>query len=1218
MWQLCQPLAPLPPSGIMDLKSSAADMCSRYHHHFLAKIFGRFFFYTQNILSRYILTLLLSLGVRGEEPTDERHFVSIQEWLLVYTNTLWENDSSPSLLDSSSASPSPSAHNLLFCGPPDLGRDESMHRVEFFVGSSVNRAWTANVPTWSYDDILLVRRMYNFNAPYLPYIVRARYPPTSPVFKGQYALDWFITKSWLQSFRPRLVEAHRHYQRWLAAARFFHLDCHGIDEFRPIPESNDLVQVGLDGPCPPSLEKSGTKFSIPQLAVALENDEALLRGMARYLMHQIIDHVAVVSGLELPQFGVDHALVGAFFSVVEDDFPLAELERHGIPLHGVRVLDTREVRPLDPLAMVTETCQDVVDAIACRPQNRSHGEFMEIWKMTRAGEVRRPSRWSVKYPLDPAGQDHLLSTVYSALFDAGYRDVDTEMAGALAGVLGPATITVRDTVPLPPISPPPVPPTPRSPTPVNAPVPLEQLTDFDRQFLGFDPNSDEEDDENEFLDFGTGIISGNMDANKLDKLRELIKAAKMDPRWASVLNDFDLVTSDRMASSAERGRLADIVKAASAKPKPRRSAFELYVMRRMSNLPRNEAAKPRRFKVIGGSTESARAESSSMALQSRGWSSSRQIDDLDRGRRRQRSISPPARGEGIGYRGDRGPYKYSAPDSSRRRSRSPYQQHRHRHRSRSPYQQHQHGHRSRSPYWQHQHDVGHRESGSGWRRSRSPRRRHPDERYQDNPQYGNRRRSPSVPAQSPVSPIPPPYSPVVASPPLPATPVHMSLDGEPLELPTSPSSPIHPTSLKEQPVPPTPSGRMSVDEAPSRSPTRDSPLLARMSLDEPTSQATAPVSLGQHPAPALDAPTSQVTAPVSLGQHPAPALDSVTAGPLENADFVQSNQTAMEMVPEPHPEVGPATLDPVVPVGQWFRIEFAGVTTEVNMKHLFQLLVEDRLIGIRARRLKNGANKTKAKKVQLAFKSQQRRDIVLARFRDISGYSPWHFTSMTALSPDHLEAIDSYRYLLDPEYVELAYAHQQSPDDLTMLLQNAPACRNIGELRDLHPFPPHANDPVDLKFYLRYRLLDFNRYPPLANTVKVPLSSPRILDRVEFTTSWLLARLDFEYNTVQRRLSMIVRAHTERAANRSLLTFWVPLFVTGGPYDTLIREIAILARGGAIAGDADVRVFSTPRPRFVESCGFSDNQQWYIEWDSMELDPRRRLNSGEGIFSQER
>ncbi|KAF9520209.1 hypothetical protein BS47DRAFT_1387541 [Hydnum rufescens UP504] len=134
LWQLHQPLAPLPPDAIKNLKSSAAGMCSHYIRHFLAKI----------------------KAAKGRTPSDECHYVSIQEWVLEYSNTLWEDDCSPLLLDTSLTHQTPfQKHNLLFSGPPDLQCGESMHRVLPFTGS-VDRAWTATTPNWSYNDMLFV------------------------------------------------------------------------------------------------------------------------------------------------------------------------------------------------------------------------------------------------------------------------------------------------------------------------------------------------------------------------------------------------------------------------------------------------------------------------------------------------------------------------------------------------------------------------------------------------------------------------------------------------------------------------------------------------------------------------------------------------------------------------------------------------------------------------------------------------------------------------------------------------------------------------------------------------------------------------------------------------------------------------------------------------------------------------------------------------------
>ncbi|KAF9503971.1 hypothetical protein BS47DRAFT_1369146 [Hydnum rufescens UP504] len=446
--------------------------------------------------------------------------------------------------------------------------------------------------------------MYNFNAPHLPYVLIGQFPPISPIARGSYPLDWFIHRHWLKC-----------YQEWLSAAHYLHLDCHEIEKFQPIPESNDLIQVGLEGEVPQRLEQSSTRVSITQLAVALENNEAQLRGIAHYLMHQIVDHVAIVNGLEPPQFGVDHALVGAFFSVAEDDFPLAELECHGIPLHGVHILEAREIHPLDPLAMVMEPqCWIVADAVAHRPHDQSHREFMEIWKMRQAEEVKHPSCWSVKYPLELADRDGLLLTVYSALFGSGLQDVDSAMAGALADVLGPVTITLCDAVLLPPISSTSVASAPASPTEANVTTPSRSLDDFDCAMLGVES---EEEQEDKFLDFGLGFIAGNMDVHRIDKKRDLIQKVKMDPCWNAVIKDFQAIAEDPKVPSAKQ-HILDIVKAAQAKRKLDRSAFEGYVMHHWSNQPRRGAAKP--YNLEGhGFTKSARAESSIMALQSHGW-----------------------------------------------------------------------------------------------------------------------------------------------------------------------------------------------------------------------------------------------------------------------------------------------------------------------------------------------------------------------------------------------------------------------------------------------------------------------------------------------------------------------------------------------------------------------------------------------------------------------
>ncbi|KAF9508616.1 hypothetical protein BS47DRAFT_1365864, partial [Hydnum rufescens UP504] len=231
------------------------------------------------------------------------------------------------------------------------------------------------------------------------------------------------------------------------------------------------------------------------------------------------------------------------------------------------------------------------------------------------------------------------------------------------------------------------------------------------------------------------------------------------------------------------------------------------------------------------------------------------------------------------------------------------------------------------------------------------------------------------------------------------------------------------------------------------------------------------------------------------------------------------------------------------------------------------------------------------KKVMLAFKSQLRRDAVLSRFRNSPGSRLFDFEEATEIAVAHQESIASFRWVLDPDYVEMCYAHQQSADDLTLMLENAPACREIGDLRMLHLFPPPLEGDSGIRTFIRYRFLDLHRFPPLvADEVEYP---QRTLDQVEFTTAWFLATLDQEYDVIQCCLKMI-----------NLLAFWVLLYITHGPYDVLVP-----------AGDQAVSYSRPSRPCHMEAFGFLDSQVWFIEWDSSSPHPTLFLKAGTPMFS---
>ncbi|KAF9504113.1 hypothetical protein BS47DRAFT_1369021 [Hydnum rufescens UP504] len=228
----------------------------------------------------------------------------------------------------------------------------------------------------------------------------------------------------------------------------------------------------------------------------------------------------------------------------------------------------------------------------------------------------------------------------------------------------------------------------------------------------------------------------------------------------------------------------------------------------------------------------------------------------------------------------------------------------------------------------------------------------------------------------------------------------------------------------------------------------------------------------------------------------------------------ESNETA---------EASPVNLDPPIFVGDWFHIEFSSITGDVNIREVFKCLSEDHLFSVRVWKNKGGKGLACLKK------------------KNSPGSRLFDFKEATKIAVAHQESIASFRWVLDPDYVEMCYAHQQSADDLTLMLENAPTCREIGDLHMLHLFPPPLEGDSGIWTFIQYHFLDLHCFPPLvADEVEYPQC---MLDRVEFTTAWFLATLDQEYDVIWCHLKMI-----------NLLALWVPLYITHGLYDVLVHE----------------------------------------------------------------
>ncbi|KAF9520807.1 hypothetical protein BS47DRAFT_1357202 [Hydnum rufescens UP504] len=198
-----------------------------------------------------------------------------------------------------------------------------------------------------------------------------------------------------------------------------------------------------------------------------------------------------------------------------------------------------------------------------------------------------------------------------------------------------------------------------------------------------------------------------------------------------------------------------------------------------------------------------------------------------------------------------------------------------------------------------------------------------------------------------------------------------------------------------------------------------------------------------------------------------------------------------EVSPEPSGEMV-EDLNPLVVVGDWYCIKFFGVTANVDIKAIFQLLMHDGLLRVHVHKNKTAKGLAcKKQKVLLAFKSQWRQDLILEQF--VSGhYLLWEFEQAVLVPVSGHEAVFLFQYVLDPDYVEMSFSYQTSPSDLATLLEHAPPHREIGNLQELHPFPLPPGTDASLQHYIHYHFLDFYCYPPVVHDCDYP--PPHVMD----------------------------------------------------------------------------------------------------------------------------
>ncbi|KAF9511273.1 hypothetical protein BS47DRAFT_1363975 [Hydnum rufescens UP504] len=769
-------------------------------------------------------------------------------------------------------------------------------------------------PTWLYGDILCMQRMYNHASPHFPYLLEHQYPACQPM--------------------------KRAHTTWIGILTIF------------------------------------SKFHMLLEIIKLEDAEAQLCAVSQLLMHRTINHIALVTGLELPQFGVNHALVGAFFSMAEV----------------------------------------IVKEITEHDTSNAHGEFLEIWRMRPVAEVKRPSPWIIKFPIGRGDESQQSRALYNDLFESCLQDVDSHMAGALAHVLGPGTITLCDTVPLPCaalLSP------PRDPTPQpTLPTGSMDLNLVDAVMPDFNADPSSSDEEGSIDDWNPRLQR---------RKAHTAVAAQADPLWDAVQKDLPVAAWDW--ASAEYSRIVPMIQVAQNKHRVWRTPLEEYLLAEWTEWHRSIQLGPILLLWLVSMVVVIMIGLICILLA---------ISALIH-------VQLPA----------------SAAI--------------------------------------HAHSVV----------------------IAPLPMI--------VVAPLPmiiVTPLPmivvallpmiiTSLFPMIFTLPLPAVAILALLEAILLALMVvlflecqsllaldMPS--IHGVLLM---APQTPPGHPSTPpvipgdsfEALQPPPDRPStpPVVPSDSFKAPQMPPGCPSTLSTFPGGAIpETANPAATNPAATN----PAATNPAAANSAAADPATTNPIATNL----------AVVNPVVvPLATWFRIELSGVTEDVDIPWLFKLFQATGLIGVQVQKNKMAKGAAHNKKVLLSFKSEQRRNAVLSLLCNLPEHRLWPFNEVNTVHVDCQEALDLFHYVLCPEYVQMCYLHQQSPVDLTEMMENAPPYRDLGDLRWFHLFPlPVA--ATSIKAFLRYSLLELNRYPPIA-VEGFTLGAPQIMDRIEFTTAWLVRTLDEEY-----------------------------------------------------------------------------------------------------------
>ena len=203
-------------------------------------------------------------------------------------------------------------------------------------------------------------------------------------------------------------------------------------------------------------------------------------------------------------------------------------------------------------------------------------------------------------------------------------------------------------------------------------------------------------------------------------------------------------------------------------------------------------------------------------------------------------------------------------------------------------------------------------------------------------------------------------------------------------------------------------------------------------------------------------------------------------------------------------------------------------------------------------------------------------------------------------------SLSTFRYTVSPTYVAEAYANFRSVCDLEEMLGCAPP------VTELHLIGVSVPGSRELRKGWKYQFLEQLKYPPV-HAPHPSLNPPshrlrlRKLEVIQFSPEWLHRVLEQHLNSTPRsvhwyRLGFMMRAHVASFPGHVARKFVVPLCRTLGPYDKIIRTIALWAAEHCGVEEGSVQ-------RDHERFGFV-NGMWRLELETKLSVPRYYVQPG--------